>query len=514
MKKNAGITLIALIITIVILLILAGITITFMLGDNGILNKAILAGENYSEQAARERLEIALADLATDKATNSQYNETTFIDNNLMKENMLVEGDIVTVDGWRFEIDRSVPKIAKSIGKLEDDLPINNEITINAVAKIANDYVTSKIEVEITYVGEIVSITIATEAITIPTKIDGKYVVEKQVDKNGSITIIAKDEKGGQQTAVVTINEITEDMDIYTKEDLEIFRDKVNKGATFAGRTVRLMSDIDLQGSISNQWKTIGDYGTEGNHYFEGNFEGNSYSISNIYIASNNPHQGLFGDNRGTISELKLVSGMISIGSTSNVGGIAGTNKGVIQRCYNAVNISGADGNIGGITGYNGGKITDCYNVGNITQTGLYNVGGITGANNSAEVINCYNTGKIVGRLQIGGVTGASFNNNNKIPSIINCYNIGNVSGEGPYIGSIAAYNGMNANFPGGILENCYYLEGSSASGTGATYGETKNENSKKTSDELKSIAGELGQAFIEDTNIINNGYPILKWQQ
>lgn len=39
-KKNKGITLIALVITIIVLLILAGVTIASITGENGILNKA------------------------------------------------------------------------------------------------------------------------------------------------------------------------------------------------------------------------------------------------------------------------------------------------------------------------------------------------------------------------------------------------------------------------------------------------------------------------------------------
>lgn len=34
-----------------------------------------------------------------------------------------------------------------------------------------------------------------------------------------------------------------------------------------------------------------------------------------------------------------------------------------------------------------------------------------------------------------------------------------------------------------------------------------------KTSEELKSSASILGEAFKEDSNSINNGYPVLKWQ-
>ena len=41
--SNTAITLIALIITIIILLILSAITLNFVIGDNGIIDKALLA---------------------------------------------------------------------------------------------------------------------------------------------------------------------------------------------------------------------------------------------------------------------------------------------------------------------------------------------------------------------------------------------------------------------------------------------------------------------------------------
>ena len=44
-KNVKGITLIALVITIVILLVLAGITISTLTGENGLLNKAETAKE-------------------------------------------------------------------------------------------------------------------------------------------------------------------------------------------------------------------------------------------------------------------------------------------------------------------------------------------------------------------------------------------------------------------------------------------------------------------------------------
>ena len=40
MKNNKGITLVALVVTIVVLLILAGVSINLVIGDNGIITKA------------------------------------------------------------------------------------------------------------------------------------------------------------------------------------------------------------------------------------------------------------------------------------------------------------------------------------------------------------------------------------------------------------------------------------------------------------------------------------------
>ncbi len=56
LKGQKGITLVALVITIIVLLILAGVTITLTLGENGIFKTAEKAGENYT-QAQRDELE-------------------------------------------------------------------------------------------------------------------------------------------------------------------------------------------------------------------------------------------------------------------------------------------------------------------------------------------------------------------------------------------------------------------------------------------------------------------------
>ena len=67
MKRNKGITLIALVITIIVLLILAGITISMLSGENGILTKAADAKTKTDKSAEEEQVKLAaLSALAAD----------------------------------------------------------------------------------------------------------------------------------------------------------------------------------------------------------------------------------------------------------------------------------------------------------------------------------------------------------------------------------------------------------------------------------------------------------------
>ena len=86
MKNEKGITLIALVITIIVLLILAGVTIAMLTGNNGILTKATTAVSDTEKATAEEAIKmevynnIAANDgtfkLATftEITTNSDYN--------------------------------------------------------------------------------------------------------------------------------------------------------------------------------------------------------------------------------------------------------------------------------------------------------------------------------------------------------------------------------------------------------------------------------------------------------
>ena len=58
MKNKRGITLISLVVTIVILVVLAGVAINLTVGENGLLRKAKLAKEEYNNAVASEEEQL------------------------------------------------------------------------------------------------------------------------------------------------------------------------------------------------------------------------------------------------------------------------------------------------------------------------------------------------------------------------------------------------------------------------------------------------------------------------
>lgn len=59
MTNNKGITLIALVITIIVLLILAGVSIAMLTGDNGILTQANKAKDDTAKAEVAEKVNMA-----------------------------------------------------------------------------------------------------------------------------------------------------------------------------------------------------------------------------------------------------------------------------------------------------------------------------------------------------------------------------------------------------------------------------------------------------------------------
>lgn len=70
--KNKGITLISLVITIIVLLILAGVTIATLTGDSGILGKGKKADEETRKKAATEILNLKITHVQMETYTKEQ----------------------------------------------------------------------------------------------------------------------------------------------------------------------------------------------------------------------------------------------------------------------------------------------------------------------------------------------------------------------------------------------------------------------------------------------------------
>ena len=78
-KSQQGITLIALVVTIVVLLILAGASIAMLTGENGLLGKAKESKERTSEANAKERVQLEV---------QGSYNKERKISLSLLNENL------------------------------------------------------------------------------------------------------------------------------------------------------------------------------------------------------------------------------------------------------------------------------------------------------------------------------------------------------------------------------------------------------------------------------------------
>ena len=118
-KLNKGITLVALVITIIILLILAGISIQGIINNN-LMKNATTATEKYNKEQAREKLIQTLNLLSISRYDDKNYNDKEFIDNQLKKDGMSIDkDDVVTIDRYKFKIDRVNLKIIEDVGMEE-----------------------------------------------------------------------------------------------------------------------------------------------------------------------------------------------------------------------------------------------------------------------------------------------------------------------------------------------------------------------------------------------------------
>lgn len=214
-KKEKGITLIALIITIILMLILAGVVISLTIGNNGLIEKTKYAVEENRKAEIKEEIEIAILDIQSklEEQKDSKGLSKTIIVENLPNEiNSIVIKEDMTGEykGYEYYID--------------------GEYKVHVGTKTTNPI---KVKITPTYIGTS-SCTIEVEA----TSTKGNIVnyqyrvndeIKQETDKNIDtieelapttkymITVMVIDENGNSKTSMpITIT---------TKERIYIIKD-------------------------------------------------------------------------------------------------------------------------------------------------------------------------------------------------------------------------------------------------------------------------------------------------
>ena len=275
LKESKGITLIALVITIIVLLILAGVTIATLTGDNGILGKANDAKTQTEQAKADENLKIAIAgsygtdgklnlkdlkDNLTNQGIDYDKNNTGF------PLEVIVNGEKKKIDanGNIIESIQSLKTkgtVFKDTTTLEDTY--GNQVTIPKGFKIANDSateVTGGIVIEdATYTN-----TIGSQFVWIPVG-TGENAIKKANKETVDIALgrysFTKNSDGTVTTSEFSDRDYTEDTTASHNsnyknaiaKDIEAFETSVkNNHGYYIGRYEAGVVDYDSSVSTSN----------------------------------------------------------------------------------------------------------------------------------------------------------------------------------------------------------------------------------------------------------------------
>ena len=287
-------------------------------------------------------------------------------------------------------------------------------------------------------------------------------------------------------------------------------------GRSFSGKFYRLTQDIDMENVPMQPIKEFAD----------GTFDGDGRTISNLTISAASGNAGLFAEtNSSTVFKniiLHNVSVTLTGGSYAGVGGLIGKIYGstTIQGCgvSGAVTYSSGysynSGNVGGLVGYLNGKCTikESYSqatIKNENNNSSSTAGGLlgkTGNYYTLSVTDCYASGDVTaagGRA--GGFTGDVYCSNGYKHTYTSCYAAGKVTAPADK-GFGFAYSYATTGYS---FTKCYYNNTANDAGCNRTDAAITG----RSADELKKLAGDLGEAYQDDAASINGGYPILTWQ-
>lgn len=227
----------------------------------------------------------------------------------------------------------------------------------------------------------------------------------------------------------------------------------------------RLENDIDLSdyGKSFRDGKGWMPFGNDLKP-FKGSFDGNSKTISGLYINDDTLScAGLFGYiNGGSVQNLGLAD--VNINGSDNVGSLAGNLGGTAQYCYAIGDVNG-NNYVGGLVGLNSGTVQYCYVSGNVKGNNEY-VGGLVGyLDSGAKTENSCTTGTVSGCDWVGGVAGY-------VTGILQyCYSVAVVNGS-TLVGGIAGYVESS-----GKVEKCIAINPSAGNNGVSTIGRIVGEN-------------------------------------
>ena len=163
-------------------------------------------------------------------------------------------------------------------------------------------------------------------------------------------------------------------------------------------------------------------------------FEGNGYTISNLYTRDAGG-VGLFGitAESAEIRNVGLIdNNSYGEGGINRVGGLAGYNDGEIIASYATGSADGGAGvsTVGGLVGFSSGEIITSYATGNANGR---TAGGLAGRNDG-EIIASYATGDSMNGDRVGGLVGWNYGG-----AIIASYATGNADGD--IVGGLVGWN-------------------------------------------------------------------------
>lgn len=155
-----------------------------------------------------------------------------------------------------------------------------------------------------------------------------------------------------------------------------------------------------------HKWTPIGN----SNVAFAGNSDGDVHTVSGMFINTTSTHNGLFGNNSGTVQNLTVENSWVKGGKYT--AGIVGSNdKGLLKKLMNKSSVIGVGEFTGGVVGscqsITSGKetiISHTYNYGVVT--GKNSTGGIAGQAYYAQLDTVANYGPVDGSNNVGGIIG------------------------------------------------------------------------------------------------------------